>query len=70
MGVTPPLARGPLLEALAHRIGRKKIAPLKSFTGGQNYVLPANVDISTFQTVTIWCESFSVNIGSAALRKQ
>jgi hypothetical protein len=49
--------------------GRKKVAPLKSFTGSQNYVLPANLDISTFQTVTIWCESFSVYIGSAPLPK-
>jgi hypothetical protein len=48
-------------------VQRKKIAPLKSFTGGQNYVLPTGVDIGKYRTVTIWCESFSVYIGSAAL---
>lgn len=46
---------------------RRKIAPLKSFTGGQNYVLPTGVDLSKYRTLTIWCESFSVYIGSATL---
>jgi len=46
---------------------RKKIAPLKSFTGGQNYALPTGIDIAKYRTVTIWCESFSVYIGSAPL---
>jgi hypothetical protein len=49
--------------------GRVRIAQLKSFTGGQNYVLPADIELARFQTVTIWCESFSVYIGSAALPK-
>jgi hypothetical protein len=49
--------------------GRVRIAQLKSFTGGQNYVLPADIDVGRFHTVTIWCESFSVYIGSAVLPK-
>lgn len=49
--------------------GRVKIAALKSFTGGQNYTLPAHIDISQFHTVTIWCETFGVYIGSAVLPK-
>lgn len=49
--------------------GRVRIAQLKSFSGGQNYSLPPDVDIATFHTVTIWCESFSAYIGSAALPK-
>lgn len=49
--------------------GRVKIAPLKSFTGGQNFTVPANLDIAKFHTVTIWCDSFSVYIGSAVLPK-
>jgi hypothetical protein len=49
--------------------GRVKIAPLKSFTGGQNYTLPPGIDPARFHTVTIWCESFSVYIGSAVLPK-
>lgn len=49
--------------------GRVKIAQLKSFTGGQNYALPPDLDLARFHTVTIWCESFSVYIGSAVLPK-
>jgi hypothetical protein len=50
--------------------GRVKIAPLKSFAGGQNYTLPAGLDLSKFRTVTIWCESFGVYIASAPLPRQ
>lgn len=49
--------------------GRVKIAPLKSFKGGQNYALPASLDIGKFHTVTIWCESFGAYIASAELPK-
>lgn len=49
--------------------GRVRIAQLKSFSGSQNYTLPEDVDLSKFHTVTIWCESFSVYIGSAVLPK-
>jgi hypothetical protein len=49
--------------------GRVRIAQLKSFTGGQNYVLPPDTELGRFHTVTIWCESFSVYIGSAVLPK-
>lgn len=49
--------------------GRVRIAPLKSFTGSQNFVLPAGLDVTQFQTVTIWCETFSAYIGSAPLPK-
>jgi hypothetical protein len=49
--------------------GRVRIAQLKSFTGGQNYVLPSDIELGRFHTVTIWCESFSVYIGSAGLPK-
>src|SRR5262245_6553819 len=47
--------------------GRVRIAQLKSFTHGQNYVLPPDIELGRFHTVTIWCESFSVYIGSATL---
>lgn len=54
--------------------GRIRLAQLKSFEGGQNYALPAEIDgrpldPTTFHTVTIWCESFSAYIGSAKLEK-
>lgn len=49
--------------------GRVKIAPLKSFKGAQNFILPEGLDPAKFHTVTIWCESFGVYIGSGVLKK-
>lgn len=49
--------------------GRVRVAPIKSFTGAQNFMLPAGLDPAKFHTVTIWCESFGVYIGSAAIGK-
>jgi hypothetical protein len=47
--------------------GRIKLAPLRSFSGAQNYALPEGLDLDTVHTVTIWCERFGVYIGSAEL---
>jgi hypothetical protein len=65
------LNTGPVLDTASFKAdkGRVRIAQLKSFSGGQNYVLPPDVDLGRFHTVTIWCESFSVYIGSAVLPK-
>ena len=49
--------------------GRIRIAPLKSFKGAQNFMLPEGLDPAKFHTVTIWCESFSAYIGSGVLKK-
>jgi hypothetical protein len=46
---------------------RVKMSQLRSFKGGQNYPVPVSIDPEAFHTVTIWCESFGVYIGSAAL---
>lgn len=54
-------------DAFKADAGRLKLAPLKSFSGAQNYLLPADVRIEDFHTVTVWCESFGVYIGSAVL---
>jgi hypothetical protein len=40
---------------------------LKAFTGGQNYSIPAGVDLRRFSSVVIWCEQFDVLISPAAL---
>jgi hypothetical protein len=50
--------------------GRLKIAPIKSFRGAQNFVLPEGVDPAKFHTVTVWCESFGAYIGSGVLAKR
>ncbi|ASJ71986.1 DM13 domain-containing protein [Granulosicoccus antarcticus] len=43
------------------------IAKLKSLSGEQTYLLPASVNISDFNEIYIWCEKFSVSLGSAKL---
>ena len=40
---------------------------LKAFSGGQNYRIPAGVDLEKYKSVVIWCEQFNVLISPAAL---
>jgi hypothetical protein len=40
---------------------------LKAFSGGQNYPIPAGVELSRFKSVVIWCEQFGVLISPAML---
>ncbi|MGH1489794.1 MAG: DM13 domain-containing protein, partial [Acidimicrobiales bacterium] len=35
--------------------------------GDQNYEISADVDLSTFGTVQVWCKRFGVEFGSATL---
>ena len=41
---------------------------LKSFTAGQNYRIPAGLDLADYESVVIWCEQFNVLISPASLR--
>ena len=40
---------------------------LKGNLGSQNYPVPADVDVSRFHSVIIWCSRFHVAFGAAAL---
>jgi hypothetical protein len=40
---------------------------LKANTGNQNYDIPEGTDLSKYDTVLVWCKSFSVLFGSAEL---
>ena len=40
---------------------------LKANAGNQNYELPKDVDLSRYDSVVIWCKSFSVYFGGAQL---
>lgn len=42
---------------------------LRSFKGSQRYSIPANIDISKYGSVIIWCEQFSVLISPADFRR-
>lgn len=43
------------------------IGSLKGNIGDQNYDLPAEIDLAKYQSVTIWCQRFGVNFGTAPL---
>lgn len=40
---------------------------LKAFSGSQNYIVPAGLNLTDYQFVVIWCEQFKVLISPAAI---
>ncbi len=46
------------------------LGALKGNIGDQNYEVPADVDLTKYQAVTIWCRRFGVNFGTAPLTQQ
>jgi Electron transfer DM13 len=49
------------------KAGFIRVADLKGNMGDQNYELPADVDLSKYRAVTIWCRRFGVNFATAPL---
>jgi hypothetical protein len=49
------------------KAGFVDLGPLKGNIGDQNYDLPADTDLTKYRAVTIWCQRFSVNFGTAPL---
>ncbi|MCX5394030.1 DM13 domain-containing protein [Streptomyces sp. NBC_00094] len=45
------------------------LAKLKGNKGDQNYPLPAELDWSTYPSISIWCDRFDVSFGAAALAR-
>ena len=45
-----------------------QLGELVSKTGQQVYLIPANVNVSDYNEVYIWCEKFSVPLGVATLK--
>lgn len=43
------------------------LGALKGNEGNQNYELPADTDLATVRSVSIWCERFHVSFGAAPL---
>ena len=54
-------------EDAARRAGIVDLGALKGNIGDQNYDVPAGLDLSKYQSVSIWCRRFSVNFGAAPL---
>jgi hypothetical protein len=44
------------------------LAPLKSASGAQSYVIPASIDLSQQGSVMIWCEAFNATMAWAQLK--
>jgi hypothetical protein len=44
-----------------------ELGRLKGNQGSQNYEIPADIDISQFNSVSIWCRAFRVNFATAPL---
>jgi hypothetical protein len=49
------------------RAGFVELGKLKGNIGAQNYDVPADIDLSKYRALTIWCKRFSVNFGTAPL---
>ena len=49
------------------KAGFVHLGALPGNIGDQNYDVPADVDLSKYQAVTIWCRRFGVNFGTAPL---
>nr|WP_234432297.1 DM13 domain-containing protein [Streptomyces sp. NRRL S-378] len=43
------------------------LGELKGNKGDQNYPIPADVSLSDYSSVSIWCDRFDVSFGAAAL---
>jgi hypothetical protein len=48
--------------------GYVDLGSLKGNVGDQNYEIAADLDLSKYQAVTIWCARFGVNFGTAPLQ--
>ncbi len=61
-GHTAPRDKAQLHQGAAFEIGL-----LKGNIGNQNYALPADLDLSKFKSVAVYCKRFSVIFSTAAL---
>ena len=48
---------------------RIELGKLKGNQGDQNYDIPAGTDLAKFASVSVYCERFNANFGSAPLEK-
>lgn len=70
-------ARGPDVNVVMHRNNSVPVnlqeenyvtlAPLESFDGAQQYLIPEDFNLDEYQSVAIWCREFNVTFGYAAL---
>ncbi|HIK45013.1 MAG TPA: DM13 domain-containing protein [Leptolyngbyaceae cyanobacterium M65_K2018_010] len=44
------------------------LAELESFSGGQRYLIPTDVNLDDYRSVAIWCRRFNATFGAATLQ--
>lgn len=49
------------------RAGFVGLGSMKGNIGDQNYDVPADIDLTKYAAVTVWCRRFGVNFGTAPL---
>ncbi|ARU40132.1 hypothetical protein CCB80_02855 [Armatimonadetes bacterium Uphvl-Ar1] len=49
---------------------RIELGPIKGNIGTQNYEIPAGTNLDEYQSVSVWCERFSVGFGGATLQAE
>lgn len=54
---------------LTKKIERVDLGSLKGNEGDQNYTIPAGTDLSKYKAVSIFCEHFDANFGTAPLER-
>ena len=50
-------------------VKRVELGKLKGNEGDQDYAIPSGTDLSKFKAVSIYCERFNANFGTAPLEK-
>ena len=54
-------------DATVKNAGFVSLGSIKGNKGDQNYELPADIDLTKYRSVTIWCERFGKNFATAPL---
>lgn len=54
-------------NATVTNAGFLQLGSLKGNVGDQNYEIPAGTDLTKYRAVTVWCQRFGVNFGTAPL---
>jgi Electron transfer DM13 len=54
-------------NASVPRAGFIDLGPIKGNVGDQNYAFGPGVELSKYRSVSVWCQRFSINFGTAPL---
>ena len=62
-------AEEPQTDAAISNARNENLGPRKALSGDQSYILPEGVSPDAFKSVAVWCRTYSVMFGAAALEK-